>query len=148
MVWCVRALRRPLFAPSNALLTGPVHFTLAGIHYLSHPLPGMDPGGDLKHMLRFLRERSAKFPFVVVLGPAGVSRGADGRTPWDITTSAVQDLDAALRNASHDEGVSYLDVLSLRSGRSHVVSPADGMHPDQLLGLYIHSMVLTLMGVE
>ena len=108
----------------------------------------MDPGGDLKHMLRFLRERSAKFPFVVVLGPAGVSRGADGRTPWDITTSAVQDLDAALRNASHDEGVSYLDVLSLRSARSSIVNPHDHMHPDQLLGLYIHSMVLTLMGVE
>ena len=107
----------------------------------------MDPGGDLKHMLRFLRKRSAKFPFIFVLGPAGVSTGADGRNPWDITTSAVQDLDAALRTASREEGVSYLDVLSLRSARSDIVSD-DGIHPDELLSFYIGSMLLTLMGVE
>ncbi len=47
-----------------------------------------------------------------------------------------------------DEGVSYLDAFSLRSARSDDVNPADGMHPDQLLGLYIHSMVFTLLGVE
>jgi hypothetical protein len=108
----------------------------------------MNPGNDLAIVLRFLRANAAKFPFVAVLGPAGVSQREDGAIPHDIQSSAVNELSSALRNASSAEHVHFLDVLELRSARSEVVNSRDGVHPDQILNLYILSMVLTLMGVN
>ena len=119
-----------------------------GIHYLVHPLSIMDPGGDLAHALRFLHSQPNKFPFVIALGPAGVSRGSDGKTPWNVQFSDVDSLSAALRSACLREDAHFLDVLELRKMRSEVVNAADHMHPDSLFNFYVLSMILTLLGVE
>jgi hypothetical protein len=117
-----------------------------GAHYVADrdPIAGMQ--SDLAGTLRFLKERAAAFPIVIVMSPTFWFDSRDGKRPWNTAENDTALYMQAVRATCAAEGLAatFVDTHALTRSAGAVHAP-DSVHPDELVNSYVVGMMFQLL---